>query len=579
MIGTTSSRARWVDSLGKPHTWSKSALAVSLVVSTVVFVFGNVTVAIQHPVVTVGTNTVLTLTVFVLARLVASAVAGRRQASVAGVVTLFSLVALSAGRGAALHGVAVFLDVPGEQSVWMRMVVSVTVFLPGILLSVLVVASVRQWRADEARISELTEQLVDTRRSISATIEAHTREVGEQVKAHLEPRLAAMATQGPQEVKEALREMVTTVVKPLSNTLHHSFPTITLPPPRTVSVAVRQFFKFALGKTPLAPILTGIIFGLTLLPRFVSAGPLTTALAWAVVVSVVMALGAWAINLLSEAFLRQLALTIHASIVLFLLVGLGLGIALLAELSPLTDLGFDNLYVVGPAATVTLATLLWGVVGARRYFAHQSHQVASLKAELEREIARGRQVQWQKNRVLANVLHGSLQAALNAGAIRISRATTEDEQAAVICELSADVTQILADIQNPRSETVSLQQTILRMTDTWEDITDIHWHIEENLTTHVAGQPVEQALSDVLVETVFNAIKHQSPKTIDVTMGKIAPGEIRLLVSHPGQLAATITPGLGTRTIEYVTVRHSLTESHGQVVFEGVFADSESVTT
>ncbi len=79
------------------------------------------------------------------------------------------------------------------------------------------------------------------------------------------------------------------------------------------------------------------------------------------------------------------------------------------------------------------------------------------------------------------------------------------------------------------------------------------------------------AIGDTLVETVFNAIKHQSPDHVDILLDQNSPAEIRLTVVHPGTLSGKRIAGLGSTALDYLTLRHSLTEKAGVVTFEGFF--------
>lgn len=88
----------------------------------------------------------------------------------------------------------------------------------------------------------------------------------------------------------------------------------------------------------------------------------------------------------------------------------------------------------------------------------------------------------------------------------------------------------------------------------------------------MAGHPVATALADVIVETVYNAVKHASPEWIDINLEVANTGYIRLTVSHPGHLDGPRSDGLGSRVLDYLTLRHTLAENEGIVTFEGFFS-------
>jgi hypothetical protein len=560
----------WLASLGTPRTWSIAALVVSTVVSTIVFAFGNIGVVQDSPLVTLGVNSLITAVLFGLLRLSAKLVSPRLSAGAAGGVVLALLLVGAGLRGAILQGLLVATGLDQSQTVWMRAVVSITVFAPGVVLSVLVVESIRRWRADEARIRQLTEQRESTMASVRGAIDTHADELSTWLSATLEPKLHQVATSSAEEARSVLQDMVTQIVKPVSASLHNSLPEVTPPTPRTATVAIGEFVALALRGTPLAPLLTSSIFTFTLLPRTLATGPGEGLLLAGALAGTVL-LGTGAINLLSRKLWSRVPVGVHLALMTVGLIGLGLTVAGVSQVISPSTLGFDDIYLVGAAAVTTLAFLLGGVVNARRYFAQQSARVVELSQELEGELTRARELLWQRNRALGNLLHGSLQAALNAASVRMARAKDKEELLSIREELATEVSTLLVGMREANTPGADLRVAIERITDTWEGITELNWSVEEKVLDTTAGHPVATAIGDTLVETVFNAIKHQSPDHVDILLDQNSPAEIRLTVVHPGTLSGKRIAGLGSTALDYLTLRHSLTEKAGVVTFEGFF--------
>lgn len=562
---------RWVEALGKPGAWSMSALMVSTAVSTIVFAFGNLPVVTEHPVPTLVANTVLTAVLFGILLLSAQFCSKRVSPAIAGAITLVVLLIGSAGRGAALHAFFSATAIDPGQGVVMRALVSVTVFAPGLLLSVLAVDSISRWRADEAAIRELTDQRERIAESVTQSITERSHDISEFLKAQLEPVLKDLPSVSPEQARRLLQTMVGQIVKPLSASLHDDFPTVTPPSTRTVSVAVREFIALALRGRPLAPVLTGIVFVVTLLPRTLTGSSTLQGVVWAVTLGLTVSAGTWAVNRVSGTLWTRIPTVIHAALLGGALIALGSAVAGVSQLFSPSDLGFGNLHIVGAAATLTLSVLLGGVVNARRYFAQQRDTLLELSQTLEHELRRARQLHWQRNRALGNLLHGSLQATLNAANVRIARATTPEEARAISGDVATEVATVLDQLPAVENDVPDLRVTIQRINDTWEGITELRWEVSEDLLDGLTGAPVASAISEVLIESVFNAVKHQSPELITITLHSENPAEFSLTVSHKGTLPASLTPGLGTRALEYLTLRHSLRESRGEVRFDAVF--------
>ena len=560
-----------LEPLGAPSTWSLPALVVSTVVSTIVFAFGNTAVVEGNPVLTLGVNTLVTAGLFGLLRLASGWVVVRTSSGVAGAVVLGALVAGAGLRGVILHTVLVGTGLDTSQTLLMRAVVSITVFAPGVVLSVLVVESIRRWRADEARIRELTEQRESTMASVRRAVDSHSDELSKWLRGQLEPKLQLVAASSPEDARQTLQEMVTQIVKPVSTSLHNSLPRVTPPAPRTATVAFGEFVALALRGAPLAPVLTAVIFAFTLLPRTLTTGSAGESLALVAALATAVLLGTGGINLLSKKLWGRVPLGIQVLFVMVGLVGLGLAVAGLAQVISDSTLGFDDVYAVGAAAVTTLAVLLGGVVNARRYFAEQSIRVAELSVELDREITRARELLWQRNRALGNLLHGSLQSALNAASVRMAQTKDPRELDSIREGLTQEVSELLMGMRELGPKGGDLRVTIERINDTWEGISELRWSVDEKVLVTTVGQPVATAIGDALVETVFNAIKHQSPDHIEITLDYSSPTEIRLRVAHPGFLPTSRSAGLGSTALDYLTLRHSLTEKAGIVTFEGFF--------
>jgi hypothetical protein len=92
-----------------------------------------------------------------------------------------------------------------------------------------------------------------------------------------------------------------------------------------------------------------------------------------------------------------------------------------------------------------------------------------------------------------------------------------------------------------------------------------------SLVDTIANTPLARAIDDVLVESVFNAIKHQSPDRVDTTVHRDESGQVTLTVTHPGHLPDSVTPGLGTTVYHELTTHHTLENINDQVVFVARF--------
>lgn len=544
---------------------------MATVVATIVFAFGNLLLVMAAPLQTLAANTLLTVANVAILGVLARLLADRLSPTKAGVAVGVALLVLSAARGYGLQWVINVVGFEDEMTAGFRAVVSVSVFAPGLVLSVLIVELVRQWRKNQSEIEALTEQREKTFETTKLAVDAYLSDLSEGVRREIEPTLRSIPSLGSAHARQALKDIINSIVRPVSTSLHNPRrDLVEVPPARSGRVAVRKFINLALHGAPLAPGLTGLIFSLTLLPRNLASGSVWEGLGATLALGVIIGAGTFGINAISKRLLRRLPVWAHLGLLGVFLSILGSLIALLSQLLTGSSLGFDNVFLVGAAATVTLSVLLGGVVNATRYVAQQRLERQNLETDIEREIAAARRLQWQRHRSLGNMLHGPLQAALNSGSIRLSRATTSEEIADISDWLTDEVANLLDDATRLDHAHSDLRAVIERIANTWEGICAITWTVDDSLMDSMAGEPVSGAIADVVVEAVFNAIKHQSPDRVDVEIVEQKPDRIRLTVSHPGSLLATSRPGLGTQTFATLTSSFGWREDSGRVVFDAV---------
>lgn len=567
-----SSSTQWIELLGRSTTWSTWGMVVTTIVATIVFTFGNLVLVMTAPVLTLVMNTLFTMVIFVLVAGLARLLEGRARETLAGVIVGVGLLALSGIRGWGLEWVADVSGAEDDLAAGFRVIVSISVFAPGLVLSVLIVELVRQWRRNQSEIEVLSEQRERTLDTVKAAVDAYLSDLSDWVRSEIEPTLRSIPSLNSAEARQSLKNIINSIVKPVSTTLHSPQAALVGPPPSpTKRIALSNFITLALKDAPLAPGLTGLIFGLTLLPRNLASGTVLDGLGATMALGACIAIGTIGINQMSRRVFTSLPIWLHLGLLSLLLSILGSLIAFLSQLVTGSTLGFDNVFIVGAAATVTLSVLLGGVVNATKYVAQQQRDISVLQSDLDREVEAARRLQWQRHRSLGNMLHGPLQAALNAGSIKLSRATTPDQVKETSEWLTREVTTLLDQIPSLDNTSPHLTLTMQRITDTWEGICKITWSVDDSLADSLVGETASGALADVLVEAVFNAIKHQSPDHAVVEIIEEESGRIRLTVSHPGMLLAMSRPGVGTQTFQSLTSSFEWKEEGGNVVFEAVF--------
>ena len=122
---------------------------------------------------------------------------------------------------------------------------------------------------------------------------------------------------------------------------------------------------------------------------------------------------------------------------------------------------------------------------------HTDVEIHELRQELDWEIIRANQTQWQQQRALARALHGPLQSAVNAAALRIDAAV---RTGSVTIELvDAERTSILDALGYLPTAAIDripdLELDFPRIQVTWAGLCDVAISMPDDVLANVAADP------------------------------------------------------------------------------------------
>lgn len=191
------------------------------------------------------------------------------------------------------------------------------------------------------------------------------------------------------------------------------------------------------------------------------------------------------------------------------------------------------------------------ILGSTTFFAQlvqllrrgTTERLANVNQQLEILNAALRQELWLNRRRAASVLHGPVQAALYASAMKLSQAG--EPSAKLIAEVELDIQAALEKLNNPSNlELESIASVLGQITDLWSDAAKITIEIAPDLEQQIASQPLAaEALLEIVREFVTNAIKHGSATKVDVKISRIDDHRFAIDVSDNG---SGPKPGSGT---------------------------------
>ncbi|MGI9117879.1 MAG: hypothetical protein ACR2JV_09650 [Gaiellales bacterium] len=212
---------------------------------------------------------------------------------------------------------------------------------------------------------------------------------------------------------------------------------------------------------------------------------------------------------------------------------------------------------------VTVSTML---VQARR--AASEAELAAVTAHLDRALALLRRRQRLVTRRLAFLVHGSLQGALHAAALRIAEATTVDE--ALITAIRRDVDAALAQIdQAPRERSERTATMLGEVTGVWGELRKVSTRIDATVAPALhADADADEAVAEVVREAINNAFRHGGADHIDIA-ATVADdvSAIVVTVRDDGGGAMAGRRGLGSALFDDLCRTWSVTRSTRDTTF------------
>ena len=208
--------------------------------------------------------------------------------------------------------------------------------------------------------------------------------------------------------------------------------------------------------------------------------------------------------------------------------------------------------LLGLAFTVDL------LVEARRTRSEAELEVETIR--LRQTVALIRRRERLLSRRLAFVVHGALQGALNAAALRIAEAGEVSSQLGqeIRRDIGAAVSQIedLADQGSRREpgESLKTSTTIEELSSVWSGRRRFGANIGQPVEEALSGDPeVDEAVAEVTREAVNNAFRHGVAVTVEVEVGVVEadspgnPREVAITVRDDGNgPSGSSEPGFGS---------------------------------
>jgi len=469
-------------------------------------------------------------------------------------VTLLVIGLAAALRGLLVYGALTALGIEGKYGILFRLHASFTNIGLALVVATFSVAFISEHSASTNAMLRDQQRLIALRNEAIEQLAQFDGKLKESIASTLARSISNLTTVGSDEALQMLRVSIDKVIRPLSNYLDQQAKTILNNDKSEVQYKIswKSVFDRSAHSNEISPaaiLLSLVIFGGAALSNDMSLSKA------GLEVSSVLILGALLLRL-SKRFFNKFERASKRTRFISLLLALYI---------PGQILGFESVLVLSgtskprqflfliPVFSVLLGWLFAVLRSARNEAVHVRNQMDKVAAELRWELARARELNRQQQRLLTFTIHGQIQAAMEASFLKLQNAINTQSDT---IELREDLVNLIEEsvglLYRNYQEPEEISSVLFKIRDTWQGLATINWKISEELKARIEKDPICQlALTDLVTELVFNAVKHGRPGEISIEVSLQDTQIIELSVTNPGDVEANSDgSGLGTKLLE-----------------------------
>ena len=345
--------------------------------------------------------------------------------------------------------------------------------------------------------------------------------------------------------------------------------------PLPMAIAVTILFIFATVETTTAeaPVADVGGDGLTV---SVDVSTLVSGLAALVVVFVATWFAAYVAARVTAPILPRLDLGARVALAVATVVGIGLlvvavvhAVALLtsSDGDPAAGL-FSRLWVSLPIVAVAFAIVVSrSIAGLLR---DSGRRVRDLTSELEWENTRIANALHQERQFFATQLHGPIQSAAAAAALRLESTEASPE---ALEQVRADLMAAIRDVGQGPPDRRDMREELDKLTRIWTGVCEVQVDIPDSVIAALDDDWVASGtVLDLLVDAVANAVMHGSAAHVQIAAVRSAEAEVEVTVINDGSADLGGERGLGSALLDSTCVRWSRGQVDGRVRLDAVVA-------
>ena len=173
-------------------------------------------------------------------------------------------------------------------------------------------------------------------------------------------------------------------------------------------------------------------------------------------------------------------------------------------------------------------------------------------------------------RAMAQLVHGKIQARLQAASIRLLQAREVNE--VLLEEISRDLKAAVLDTSETSFDRSSVAEQLGEMVEQWAGICDLSFNLASGVEALVDSNPVaKSAVVEVIREAVNNAVKHGDADEAEASVALLDQGAIQVVVRNAvysdSAEAREVQPrGYGSQVLDQITDGWNLEFEDGDAI-------------
>ena len=359
-------------------------------------------------------------------------------------------------------------------------------------------------------------------------------------------------------LSQRMRDVVDETVRPLSTSIAQRSPSIErrgrlVPHSRTRTGASDK--RFNLGSFVLPFTVTAFMAVMTAAPLFIVGG-------WVAEVRglVLMVVGLYVALWLVRLATLRVAVTPRWGTLIYCALH-GLAGAVFVLLLDLSRVGISVALLLGwEALLIGIAYLLIRYQYVEWIRADVINTQAEVNAELDVVLSSLRQQVRVESKRIATILHGPVQTALYAAAIRITAQENLGSQLAA--EVMTDLENAMSRLESDTNAQPALEEFVNEIASVWGSSVSIGFRQDTQAKVALLENPTALAcVTEVVREGVNNAIKHAQATEVDIEIFSVDDRLIDVTVTNRGTLATQLpASGFGADVLNDLTHDWTLTD-------------------